>query len=63
MEKLLQQLEEYKKAISAESPTNAEEIESFRIKYLGTKGIVKSVMGFMKDVAVEKKERSRTTIK
>lgn len=58
MEKLLQQLEEYKKAISAESPTNAEEIESFRIKYLGTKGIVKSVMGFMKDVAVEKKKEA-----
>lgn len=58
MEKLLQQLEEYKKAISAENPTNADEIESFRIKYLGTKGIVKSVMGFMKDVAVEKKKEA-----
>ena len=58
MEKLLEQLENYKKEISAANPISAEEIENFRIKYLGTKGLVKSVMGFMKDVAVDKKKEA-----
>ncbi|MCZ2223160.1 MAG: phenylalanine--tRNA ligase subunit alpha [Chitinophagales bacterium] len=58
MEKLIEQLENYKKEISAANPISAEEIENFRIKYLGTKGLVKSVMGFMKDVAVDKKKEA-----
>jgi len=58
MEKLIEQLENYKNEISAANPISAEEIENFRIKYLGTKGLVKSVMGFMKDVAVDKKKEA-----
>ena len=30
--------------------------EEFRIKYLGTKGIVKTIMGEMKNVPAEKKK-------
>ncbi|MBX2930703.1 MAG: phenylalanine--tRNA ligase subunit alpha [Chitinophagaceae bacterium] len=58
MEKLLQQLENYKKEITAANPVSADDIEAFRIKYLGTKGLVKSVMGFMKDVAIDKKKEA-----
>ncbi|WP_207491678.1 phenylalanine--tRNA ligase subunit alpha [Aridibaculum aurantiacum] len=50
MEELLQQIEQYKQEIAATTAANAEELETFRIKYLGTKGIVKAVMGEMKNV-------------
>ena len=32
------------------------QVEEFRIKYLGTKGIVKAIMGEMKNVPAEKKK-------
>ena len=35
-----------------------EDIEAFRIKYLGTKGLVKSVMGEMKHVPAEQKKEA-----
>jgi phenylalanyl-tRNA synthetase alpha chain len=35
-----------------------DELESFRIKYLGTKGLVKSIMGEMKNVAADKKKEA-----
>lgn len=50
MEQLLQQIELYKQEIAAAEATNADMVEAFRIKYLGTKGLVKSVMGEMKNV-------------
>ena len=53
MEELLQQIENYKKEITEFSAENA--AETFRIKYLGTKGLVKSVMGEMRNVPNEKK--------
>ena len=54
MEQLLQQIEEYKKEIAGiNGDTDA---ESFRIKYLGSKGLVKLVMGEMKNVPSEKKK-------
>ena len=54
MEELLQQLERYKKDI-ADFSAEKDVAETFRIKYLGTKGLVKSVMGEMKNVPNEKK--------
>ena len=56
MENLLEQIESYKKEIETFTAVNADEVESFRIKYLGTKGLVKSVMGEMKNVPGEKKK-------
>ncbi len=57
MQELLQQIELYKKEIEEYKATNANDTETFRIKYLGTKGIVKSVMSEMKNVPAEKKKQ------
>ncbi len=56
MESLLQQLEAYKKEIASASAADEKQLEEFRIKYLGTKGLVKSVMGEMKNVPADKKK-------
>src|SRR5690606_20318965 len=37
-------------------PQSAEELEAFRIRYLGTKGIVKEVFALMKSVPAEEKK-------
>ena len=58
MELLLQQIENYKNEITAFSATDEKQVEEFRIKYLGTKGIVKAIMGEMKNVAVENKKEA-----
>lgn len=56
MEELLQQIEIYKKEIADAKVSTADELEDFRIKFLGTKGIVKNVMGEMKNVPAEKRK-------
>ncbi len=56
MEALLQQLDTYKAEVAATQAANADELEQFRIKYLGTKGIVKGVMGEMKNVPADRKK-------
>ncbi len=56
MEELLQQINNYKKEIASFSAANDETAESFRIKFLGTKGIVKNLMQEMKNVPHEKKK-------
>jgi phenylalanyl-tRNA synthetase alpha chain len=53
MEQLVQQIENYKAEITA---FNSGDAETFRIKYLGTKGLVKTIMGEMKNVAPENKK-------
>ena len=58
MENLLQQIDNYKKEISAFADDDGKSLEEFRIKYLGTKGIVKSIMGEMKNVAPENKKEA-----
>jgi phenylalanyl-tRNA synthetase alpha chain len=55
MEQLLKQIEAYKTEIFNVNAVT-EDAEDFRIKYLGTKGIVKSVMGEMKNVPNEQKK-------
>ena len=55
MEQLLQQIEGLKSEISSYNDGDA---ESFRIKYLGTKGIVKAIMGEMKNVPAENKKEA-----
>lgn len=56
MEELLQQIEVYKEEIASYKASTTDELENFRIKFLGTKGIVKSVMGEMKNVPAEKRK-------
>lgn len=53
MEQLVQQIENYKQEITAFKGGDA---EAFRIKYLGTKGLVKAIMAEMKNVAAENKK-------
>ena len=56
MEELLQQIEGYKKEIEDYSISSAQELEEFRIKYLGTKGLVKNLFGEMRHVPAERKK-------
>ncbi len=55
MEQLLQQIQVLKAEIAAFKDGDA---ETFRIKYLGTKGLVKAIMGEMKNVAAENKKEA-----
>lgn len=56
MEQLLKQIEEYKKEIAASTAANADEVEHFRTRFLGTKGIIKALMGEMKNIAPDQKK-------
>ena len=56
MEKLLQQIEDYKQEIASFTASSADDVENFRIKWLGTKGLVKAIMGEMKNVPNEQKK-------
>ncbi|NOT51468.1 MAG: phenylalanine--tRNA ligase subunit alpha [Chitinophagaceae bacterium] len=58
MEQLLSQINTYKKEIEAATAADEKQVEEFRIKYLGTKGIVKIIMGEMKNVAAENKKEA-----
>lgn len=55
MEMLLKQIEDLKQQIAA---FEGDDAEIFRIKYLGTKGLVKSIMSEMKNVAAENKKEA-----
>ncbi len=56
MEALLAQIEQYKNEISTAEASSNESLEAFRIKFLGTKGLVKTLMGEMKQVPNEEKK-------
>lgn len=56
MDELLQQIEAYRKDIEAFAITNAQQLEEYRIKYLGSKGLVKSLFGEMKNVPGDKRK-------
>ncbi|MBN8688246.1 MAG: phenylalanine--tRNA ligase subunit alpha [Chitinophagales bacterium] len=58
MEQLLKQIDAYKQEINASAATDEKQVEDYRIKWLGTKGIVKAIMGEMKNVAPEKKKEA-----
>ncbi|MEY2917533.1 MAG: phenylalanine--tRNA ligase subunit alpha [Bacteroidota bacterium] len=55
MEQLVNQIKALKEEIAA---YNGGDAEAFRIKYLGTKGLVKTIMGEMKNVAPENKKEA-----
>src|SRR5215207_5656584 len=56
MEQLLQQIEDYRKEIEGYEITNPRQLEDFRIRFLGSKGITKSLFGEIKNVPNEKKK-------
>ena len=56
MEELLEQIVQYRKEISGTSPGGPAELETYRIRFLGTKGILKSLFTEMKTVPNEKKK-------
>lgn len=58
MESLIQKIELYKSEISSLVITDREQLEAFRIKYLGSKGLLKSIMGEMKNVPAEQKREA-----
>ena len=58
MEQLVRKIEEYKTEMVSFTATDEKQVEEFRIKYLGTKGIVKAIMGEMKTVPVEQKKEA-----
>ncbi|MCX6315863.1 MAG: phenylalanine--tRNA ligase subunit alpha [Bacteroidetes bacterium] len=58
MEQLLNTIANYKKEMADFTAVDEKQAEDFRIKYLGTKGIVKAVMGEMKHVPAEQKKEA-----
>jgi phenylalanyl-tRNA synthetase alpha chain len=55
MEQLLQQIAQHRAEIDAAEAGNVAELEAFRIKYLGTKGLVRQLMTDMKHVPDDQK--------
>ncbi len=53
MEQLLQQIENYRSEIDKYNSGDTNAAETFRVKFLGSKGIVKNLMGELKNVAPE----------
>lgn len=58
MSNLREQLKALEATIQAIEIRDAKELEEYRIQYLGTKGIVKSIFGEMKNVPVEEKKEA-----
>jgi phenylalanyl-tRNA synthetase alpha chain len=56
MEELLQQIHEYRKEIEAITPNGSEALEAYRIRFLGTKGILKQLFAEMKNVPADRKK-------
>jgi phenylalanyl-tRNA synthetase alpha chain len=56
MEQIEQQIAAYKQEILAFEPATAADLEQYRIKFLGTKGIVKAMFGEMKQVPNDRKK-------
>lgn len=56
MENILKQIASYQSEINTFQFQNAQELEAFRIRFLGTKGIVKSLFAEMKHVPAEQKK-------
>ena len=52
----MEKLEAYRQEIEKTNISNAQELEAYRIKFLGTKGLVKALFGEMKQVPAEKRK-------
>jgi phenylalanyl-tRNA synthetase alpha chain len=58
MEQLLAKISAHKQDIASTTVEDAAALEQFRIKYLGTKGLLKEIMGEMKHVAPDQKREA-----
>lgn len=56
MDQLIEKIKQYKEEIDAAVIDGASSLEEYRIKYLGTKGVLKNLFGEMKNVPVESKK-------
>ncbi|RYZ20164.1 MAG: phenylalanine--tRNA ligase subunit alpha [Chitinophagaceae bacterium] len=56
MEAILQQINDYRQEIENTVLDNTQQLEAYRIRFLGTKGLVKSLMGEMRNVPNERKK-------
>jgi phenylalanyl-tRNA synthetase alpha chain len=56
MDELLQQIAAYKQEIENQLTNGADSLEAYRIKFLGTKGIVKNLFTEMRNVPADKKK-------
>jgi phenylalanyl-tRNA synthetase alpha chain len=56
MEQLLQQIEQYKQEIESTPVNGAESLEAYRIRFLGTKGILKQLFTEMRNVPGDRKK-------
>src|ERR1700733_6189654 len=56
MEQLLEQIAAYRQEIGALIPGGADALEAYRIRFLGTKGIVKNLFTEMRNVPADKKK-------
>ena len=54
----MEQIATYRKEIEAYEIANPQQLEEYRIKFLGTKGILKSLFGEMKNVPAERKKEA-----
>jgi phenylalanyl-tRNA synthetase alpha chain len=58
MKNLRDQIENLRQEISLFQTQDPTQVEEFRIKYLGTKGLLKNLMGLLKEVAPEQKKEA-----
>jgi len=56
MEQVLRQIETYRKEIENYSISSPQQLEDYRIRFLGTKGIVKNLFGEMRSIPPENKK-------
>ncbi|HEY5326283.1 MAG TPA: phenylalanine--tRNA ligase subunit alpha [Mucilaginibacter sp.] len=56
------QIDQYTAEIDTFSPANADELETFRIKFLGTKGVIKDLFEQFKNVSAEEKRTFGKTL-
>src|SRR5450631_701652 len=56
MEELLEKLDTYRREINGIEISGADAAEAYRIRFLGTKGIVKNLFQEMKNVPLERKK-------
>lgn len=55
MEQILERIDQIRKEVSEFAASDPKAVEEFRIRYLGTKGLVKTLMGEMKQVPNDQK--------
>ncbi len=58
MASLQEQIQQYEQEIKAITIANAAELEDFRIRFLGAKGIVKQIFGEMKNVPADQRKEA-----